>query len=390
MNVDTTLTFHPLTLVPEGPDVIVGRPDIDRYVVFPPDGAELLRQLQRGCVTIEAERWYQQQYGEPVDMADFLATLRDLEFIRRPEDETPVDGRTAVASAGQWLGRAVFSPIAWTCYVALCGYALLLLLRTPGLRPHHASLFWSPSLVLTQAGVMLGQLPCIFLHEAMHVLAGRRLGVRTRIGVGNRLHMLVFETHLDGLWGVPRSARYLPLLAGMLGDALCFAALTVLADVAGPAAFPGNLLLALAYTTLLRVAWQFYLFLETDVYYVFATAFGCVNLHRTVREYLANRIRRLARRPARWDEQRWHPRDRRVVRWYAVLFVAGYTLTIGVVVLVAVPVVARVSAEIATRLATRSAFDPRFLDACLILAMNLTPVVIVAVMTLRRRLRGRN
>ncbi|GAB3985842.1 hypothetical protein GCM10029978_099760 [Actinoallomurus acanthiterrae] len=201
--------------------------------------------------------------------------------------------------------------------------------------------------------------------------------------------MLVFETHLNGLWSVPRRSRYLPLVAGMVGDLVWCSLLTILARLTDPHglphAFPGAFLRALALSTLLRLAWQFYFYLRTDVYQVFVTALHCVDLHRTTREYLSNRAHRLVRRTAPYDEERWHPRDRQVARWYGYLFGLGYLFTLGTLAWVGVPAVLEVLSGIATRLLSGTAFDARFLDGCATLALNFVPLAIVAVMVLRRR-----
>lgn len=363
-------------MVPDGTDIIVGRGDIDSYAVFPADGAELLARLRSGVGVAEAGRWYRERYGEPVDMADFLATLRELDFLRTPGDQ--------IADAGpprwQRLGRAAFSLPAWAVYLAVCACAVFLVIQVPRLRPDHGDFFFTQSLALMELGLFFGQLPGILFHEAMHTLAGRRLGIPTRLRLGNRLYMLVFETHMNGLWSVPRRRRYLPLLAGMLGDVLWWSLLTILAWRGG------GYFLALALSTLLRLIWQFSFYLRTDVYQVFVTALGCVDLHRTTREYLVNRLRRTAR----YDEERWHPRDRQVARWYAWLFVSGYLFTLGTLAWIGIPFAVDVLAGIVDRIRTGDVSDPRFLDGCVTLVLTLVPLVIVAVMVLRRHRKKRN
>lgn len=373
--------------MPDGPDVIVGRRDIDTYAAFPADGAELLRRLQAGADVDEAGRWYEERYGEAVDMADFLQTLRDLKFVCSPGER---DAPVATGRPGwQRLGRIAFSWPAWLLYLGICGFALYLMFRIPYVRPRYENLFFAPSLLLMELGLFFGQVPGIFFHEAMHALAGRRLGVPTRLELGNRLYILVFETHLNGLWSVPRRSRYLPLLAGMVADLVWCSLLTVLAWLtgadAGPYAFPGAFFLALALSTLLRLAWQFYFYLRTDVYQVFVTALHCVDLHRTTKEYLANGTHRLLRRAAPYDEERWHPRDRQVARWYVYLFGFGYLFTLGMLGWIVVPVTVKVLSGIVTRLLTGVAFSAQFLDGCLTLALNLVPLAVVAAMALRRR-----
>src|SRR5918998_1022845 len=126
------------------------------------------------------------------------------------------------------------------------------------------------------------------------------------------------ETEVNGLLGVPRGHRYLPFLAGMLADVLLLSGLTVAAAVDLPdgLSWLGRLCLAVAYTVLLRLAWQFYLFLRTDLYFVYTTALGCTNLHEVTSAYLRDRFDWLPGvRPSRVDEASWSPRDKQVAPW---------------------------------------------------------------------------
>ena len=110
----------------------------------------------------------------------------------------------------------------------------------------------------------------LFLHEGFYILAGRRLGLASRPGIGNRLTYIVFETELNGVHSVPRAQRYLPFLSGMLADGLALAALDLAAEASrhtdGSLPLAGRVCLGLAFTVVLRIAWQFQLFLRTDLY----------------------------------------------------------------------------------------------------------------------------
>src|SRR5579883_2522575 len=229
---DKTVQLYPLTFVPDKPDVVVGRVDIDSFAVFPEDGAELLKRLQEGLSPDEAARWYEQQYGETLDIADFLETLHDLQFIREKEEVSKA-GITRQSSDRIWecAGRAAFSFPAWVIYSCLFGYAIFLIIRFPFLRPLPSTVFFSPYYTVIELGLFFGQFPGLFLHELYHMLAGKRLGLRSRLGVGHRLYFIVFETHLTGLWSVPRKKRYLPYLAGMICDVIWCSLLIVLASL---------------------------------------------------------------------------------------------------------------------------------------------------------------
>lgn len=55
----TTVRLHKLTMIPEDDGVMVGRPDIASYAVFPEEGAQALRMLD-SCVPVsDVTTWYE-------------------------------------------------------------------------------------------------------------------------------------------------------------------------------------------------------------------------------------------------------------------------------------------------------------------------------------------
>lgn len=371
--------LHNLTFLPEHGEVVVGRTDIDSYAVFPEDGAELLRELQQGRTPAQAAEWYAARYRERVDIDEFLGTLRELEFVT---DEPVPDAGAPVGVRWQRLGRAAFSPAAWVLYALLIAAAVAVCLADASLAPRPHNVFFSPYLVLVELGVFGGQLVLALIHECFHVLAARRIGVNCSVRVSRRLYFVVFETVLDGLVVVPRGKRYLPILAGMLCDVLAIAGLTVLAYLVPEIA---GICLALAFTTIPRLAWQFYFYLRTDVYFLFTTALGCVDLDTVTRGVLRNRLNRMLRRPERLvDEDAWHPRDRRVARWYAPLHVAGYTASIVMLVVVVLPLSWRFFSAAVERIAAGGG-SAKFWDSALLMTLTLGQLVLAAVLAWRER-----
>lgn len=389
------LRFHPLTFLEEKDGVVVGRPDIDAYAVLPHDGAALLRTLQAGTSPAAAASWFGQRFGEPVDIDDFVSTLRELAFVRDDAyDGGPDDTEPGRPVRWQRLGRAVFSPAAWFAYAALVLAALLVTVADPAYAPRHEHVFFVDYFVVVELTLFALQMPLILLHELFHVLAGRRLGLRSRVRLSQRWYFLVFETALDGLVAVPRGKRYLPMLAGLLADVVVMAVLTLTAYLTrepdGPT-FLGRLCLALAFTTLPRIAWQFYFFLRTDIYYLVTTVLGCVDLQTTTRQLLANRVNRLlGRRDRLVPEHLWHPRDRAVARWYAPLLVTGYALSLVVLVTVMLPLAWQFFGQAVSRVFLDEAgTSAQVWDSALLLALNLSQVVLAGVLALRARRRTR-
>ncbi len=390
---DLTIAFHELSFVPEGDEVVVGRVDAESYVVLPTDGAALLEEMVRGVPPDRAAQWYESTYGEPVDIDEFLETLHELGFVRS-EGSGPESTTTPGPVPLRRLGRAAFSPFAWAAYAAVFGVWLVTVIHNDDLLPRPGHIFFADSLLVVQFGIIFGQLPLVFLHEACHVLAGRRLGLRSRLSVSNRYLYIVFETQMNGLLSVERRKRYLPFLSGMACDVVVFSLLGLLAHstrTAGGAFSPvGKIALALAFTVLMRFAWQFQLYLRTDLYYVFATALNCHDLHNASTALLRNRIWRLLGRPNRVvDEEQWTEYDRRVGRWYGPFISLGIVVMLLITVLGSLPVTVQYI-EIAVRSMRGGVGDGSFWDGLLALVILVNWFVLPAYLARRKRRQARS
>jgi hypothetical protein len=326
------LLFHPLTIHDDGDEVVVAREGAETYDVFPADGAALLSRLRQGATPAEAATWYQGCYGEPVDMAEFVEALHVLGYVRTGPVE-PVEG-TRTPLAWQRLGRTVFSLPAVIACVCVMAVAVVACALDPRMVPTHDDVFFTRSLLLIEVTVLVGQLPLTVIHELAHFLAGRRIGVPSRIRVAHRFTVVVFETVLDGLVMLPRRQRYLPMLAGILADLVVMGALVdiawILRSFSGGGGIAPTVCLALAFTTLPRILWQFFVFLRTDVYYLLATALRCDDLDGAGRDALRNWFWGRRKRPDRViAAERWSNRDWRAGRAFAPVLVAGYAAMIA-------------------------------------------------------------
>ncbi|MDQ1744739.1 MAG: hypothetical protein QOE23_3078 [Pseudonocardiales bacterium] len=318
------VAFHALSYLDDGGEVTVGRMDVGEFVVLPDEGAQLLRRLEEGMTPVAAAEWFLETYGEPIDVLDFVRDLDDLGFVRHQGEAGADLGRVR----WQRLGRMIFSPAGAVAYGLLMLAWIVAMVREPILIPHNHNLFFTHYLTVLLLALFFGQLPLILLHESAHALAGRRLGLPSKLSIGRRLYFVVFQTTMNGLMAMPRRKRFLPIMAGMLTDLAALAALTLFAGAMrrGDGSFPplAAFALTLAYVTMLRLVWQCWFFLETDIYYVIVTVLGCVNLQVTSKQVLRNFFDRRLGRPRSHDPASWHPRDLRVARWYAVLIAAGY------------------------------------------------------------------
>jgi hypothetical protein len=382
---DRLFKFHQLSFLPEGEEVVVGRPDTGSFAVLPADGAELLHQLFEGMPPEQAAEWYENTFGEAVDIADFLDSLADLGFLRSDEESSAVPAKPRF----QRLGQILFAPPAWLTYGFVVIWWAWTVAQHHDLRPVASQVFFTSSLVVVQLTIVAAQAPLTLLHESFHVLAGQRLGLSSTLKVSNRWANVVFETRSNGLFSVPRRRRYLPFLAGMLMDVLLLAALDLLAnsirEPSGVLSLPGRLSVALAFTLVVRIAWQFQFFLRTDLYFVLATALNCYDLHDASKALMKNRISRLLGRTTRLiDESQWTEHDKRVGNLYGWFLLIGAATVIGVTCLVSIPVFGTYLRHQADGLFS-GRFDASFWDSLTSAAMNACVFLLPVYLSRRKR-----
>lgn len=380
----STVRLHKLTMVAEDDGVMVGRPDIGSYAVFPEEGAQALRMLDSGTPVSDVAAWYERTCGESLDMDDFLAALEDLQFLRAEDEFTPAEAPVR----WQRLGRWAFSRPAWVCYIALMAVTVAAMVKEPQLRPSYHQAFFTSYLSLIPVALFGAAIPCILVHESFHALAGRRLGLPSRLGIGRRLYYLVAETRLDSLLSVERRRRYLPFLAGMLADAIMISVMTLLSvalDGHGIAPWIHKLCLAVAFSCVIRLIWQFMFYLETDLYFVLSNALRCTDLQNASRFYLRTHFRRLLRRDPPQPDTEWSDRDRAMARWYAPVLVAGYGFSLGSLLWAAIPIAVHLWSTAFGRFTNTRTAASDLLDAVIFVVLTSFELGLLLYVTVRDR-----
>ncbi|MEV0647297.1 hypothetical protein AB0I28_18715 [Phytomonospora sp. NPDC050363] len=371
------LRMHRLTFLDEGEEVTVGRPDADTYIHLPADGAALLRRLSEGDTPAAAAEWYAAEYGETVDMTDFIEAITELGFVAAEGEELA----EAEPVGLQRLARALFSPPAFVVYGLLVAGAVVATVMRPELMPDYRHSFFTESLLIVSLSLFIGQFPFLLMHEGAHALAGRRLGLNSKLRISRRLYFIVLETSMDGLVTVPRKKRFLPILAGAITDLVVTAVLTLVA------AFTSGLIaaicLAFALTTLLRLLWQCYFFLRTDLYYLVVTVLGCTNLHAVARNLLRQRFARLLRLRVP-PTAPGSAADHKTARWYSWLLLVGYAAMLFSVVTIVIPSVVYVVVEVVDRIAEKAPAG-LIVDSVVVAVLILSQFVVAGYLSLRER-----
>jgi hypothetical protein len=346
---DSVIAFHPLARRVDGPEVVIGRTGSDVFVSLPAIGAEAIALLETGATVRGVEDRIEAATGERIDVADLAATLLELGMVAE------VDGRTVPGRppARVTLPRLRPGHVRWMLHRPVhvlldAGLALLVLaaivlaLRAEAPLPNYESLLWSEhgSLVLATQVVVSWSL--ILIHETAHLVTARAAGVPGRVEFGTRLQFLVAQTNVTGIWAAPRRHRLAVYTAGMRAD-LAIGALALLASAwLAPGGVPHRLALVVTVLATTGLTLQLLIFMRTDIYFIVQDLTGSRNLYGDSAAYTRHLARRAASVfrggvPAASPLADFADRERRVVKGYTVLLVAGTTVCLSYAALVLVP-----------------------------------------------------
>jgi hypothetical protein len=356
----TRVTVYPFSRQVEGEEVIIGNPDTATFLVLPTDAVALLDDLSKGKTVGEVALAYQRKHGEVPDLDNLLDILERKGFVQSTAEQRlyfgpardqlqkrrlakkPAPVRFHFENFPQPLAQRLCSRQVLLVCSLLISLALIATLHDPVILPSWDAHYFTHHLTLMQLLVMAIGYATVFLHEMAHLVAARAVGVSSRLGISHRLWYLVAETDMTGVWSIPRTHRYFTFLAGPLLDTVSASILILLLFAEHHrwiALHPIGLQLsrAMLLTYLLRLLWQCHLFVRTDFYYVIATIFRCKNLIKDTEIFLLNQLSRLM--PAVKPVSQIHipPRERRFIRWYAVLWLLGRLAAVYVLVSISLP-----------------------------------------------------
>lgn len=366
------VTLHPLSTRVAGRSLLIGRVETGDFIVAPPVAGRTLALLSAGHTVAEVAAVLRAETGTDIDVADFVAALTGLGFVAAVDGQ-PVGQPAPPRPSLPWLRpphvRWTLSPVTAVAVLLTAGVGTALTLFDPALRPGYRDLLWCRS---GGAVIAVNTAICwtvIALHELAHLATARAAGVPARMSLSTRLQFLAAQTDVSGVWAAPRRTRLTVYLAGMAVNLLVATGCEAGRLATGPG-LPHRLLAAAALISLLLLPSQLLIFMRTDVYFAVQDLSGCANLYADGSAYvrhLAGRARRRRQRAA--DPSRDLPaRERRAVRIYSVLLVAGTATCVAVALTVTVPVTVTLLGRAARRVA--GARTPAgFLDGVAVLAV---------------------
>jgi putative peptide zinc metalloprotease protein len=242
------------------------------------------------------------------------------------------------------VARRLTSPAVVVTCVAIIVAAFGLYLSDPRLLPGSQILFFPGGsfAVLAPIAGVLG-LMGTFIHELAHAVVARAEGLKVKLRLSNLMFFLVAQTNISGLQMAPKRRRYLAIMAGVIADLTTAAILmfVLAANQAGVIGLPFSValvmrVLLLAYV--LRVSFQTFAYVRTDLYYLIAAACGCRNLLIDTERLLKNLIFRaigMSRRVV--DQSNISHRERRWIRCYVVVYLIGRVSAFATLLFILLP-----------------------------------------------------
>lgn len=329
---DSILKMHPLARRAENEEeILIGRADISNFIVLPAIGVEIIDRLDEGKSIHEVATIMEEQMGEPVDVLDFAQDLiASYQFVFMVDGEI-VNEPVPVVDHFSWIkqgtGQFFFNRVAFGLYGILFFTGLLICVFTGKYIPVYSDIFVSSSVTVSVVVSFLATWVFLFFHEMAHLMAARSLGIGSRIGLGHRLVFAVAETNMSNIVLVEPQRRYRAFLAGMSWDAM-FMGIGVILLFANDQGwltlvpFMEAFIRMLNVILLMALAFQFMVFMQTDLYYVLATKFQCSNLMVNTRLFLKGKFRSLTQdEQEEWEYVADH--EKRVIRWYSWVYLIG-------------------------------------------------------------------
>ena len=334
---------------PDGEEVVIGNSS-HRFLALPKEAIEVLDLLATGNSMATTRSLYAAKHGELPDIEGLLEALTSKGFLANEAGERPeVDATNSPAikyhfeKLPESLAKKIFGRTSLSAAALICLAALTAIVLEPSLLPSRRTLEFQHNVTLMLVYIMLLSFATTFVHELAHLVAARSRGVPCRLGIGNRLWILVAETDMTGIWTLPPKKRYLPILAGPLIDLVSVSVLTIvlfanLREWVHLSSTTTQLVRAATMIYLLRLIWQFFFFVRTDLYFVFTTYYRCKNLLEDTQVFLKNNMSLLWTRLKAIPQDHIPPKEMAAIRIYSLFWLLGRAVALSVLIFVTLPV----------------------------------------------------
>ncbi len=300
--------------------------------------------------TIKSELVSEQ--AEKIDVDSFVQLLLSIDFIHPRGDLSTVHERRPttehdtrrVFDVDPRIANRIYSTPVLLLSVGIIFYATVCVIMDPALRLNFTAFYIETNRTLFLLILMVLAFVQIALHEAGHMLAAARRGIKSKYGISNRLWMIVAESDLTGILCLPKSQRYFPMLAGLFVDILCVALLTILLKFMiqrGVNAFSIQVVQAVILDIVISIIWQFNIFVKTDIYYILCNYYSHPDLDMEARIYLRDLLYRISFGNRGIRSSQSHVRNLNGLRVFTAIWLFGRVFSLLILLFVFIPTMVR-------------------------------------------------
>jgi putative peptide zinc metalloprotease protein len=333
---------------------VIGRPETGDFISIPDVAHRVITLLEQRLTVDEVAARLRSETGTRFAVADFVAALDELGFVGSVDDllrEDHADARPSLPWLRPEHVRWLLHPLAPIVVAAFAAAGVTMLALHPALLPSYHVLVWSRRVGLVLAANAAIGWTLVLLHELAHLATARAAGAPSRITLSTRLQFLVAQTDVSAVWAAPRRTRVTVYLAGIAANVCLAGAFLLVLGLANTHGAVRSLLAVAVAETVLMLATQLMVFMRTDLYFVLQDLTGCANLYAdgsAYLRYLGGRITQAAKSaPGRAPEPAaesapdpslaYPAAERRAIRLYSVVLLAGTAICLGVECAVSLP-----------------------------------------------------
>ncbi|MEH7384467.1 hypothetical protein V7147_03485 [Bacillus sp. JJ1521] len=336
---ETLLTLHDIEIRKDNKHFIVEDLTTQEFYEMPLVCVDALDLIQIGLSLGEIEEQLIKVYpNEEIDLVDFGEQLLALNLVQSVDGKEIKHKRKIESKLGfEWipsqLGRVFFNK--YTNYL----YGLFFIVNVgifcfrPSLFPHYKDLFIFDILSLNIIVLGVLSLVTVIIHEFGHILAARSFGLPTRLDIGHRLYLIIFETDLSLAWKLPSKQRNILYLAGVCFDnVVLFIALLLQIIAPIQSNIVSGLIGLVVFDIIIRIVYQACIFMKTDFYFVFENLTGTYNLMENSKHAIKSLFSR-----SKLENKELFQGEEKIVKSYSVFYVVGVGIALGLLFIYFLP-----------------------------------------------------
>ncbi|MCG7345506.1 peptidase [Sporosarcina sp. ACRSL] len=341
VTLQSQFTLYPLSIQKDKKNYIVEEPVSGDFFEMPVICIDAIERINNGQTLGEIEIELREKYpNENVDIIEFGGQLIELGLVQEVDGEKlPQKKESQGSGSFTWIpssvGRFFFNRVTNKIYLILLLINISIFVMNPGLFPHYQDIFLFDSMMLNIITYMLISLVLIIIHEFGHILAIRSYDLPAKLGIGNRLIFVVFETDLTSAWKLAQRQRNILYFAGMsFEQAIVVIALTILLLLPEANAILIGILGIVVFDIFIKTLYQCCFFMKTDIYYFIENSTGAYNLMESGKQYLSKWLPFLR---SDISEAETFDGEQRIIRMYSIFYIVGILVTLSLFIFYFLP-----------------------------------------------------